>query len=1020
MAKQNAVAEPEKIVDFVKREMGKSKAQFHREFNGKIYSAEELSALIIKKLKNDAEKYLGESVTDAVITVPAYFNDAERTATLHAGQLAGLNVLQVINEPTAAALAYGLDKLENNQTVFVFDLGGGTFDVTIMRIENHHIRMLASNGDHRLGGKDWDDVIVNWVAEEFDKVHGENPLLDLQSYQDLYNRALTAKIQLSSRQRTTIVHSYNGKSVKLEMTREDFENRCRHLLEKCKTICEIVMQEAGLNWSQIDRILLTGGMTRMPSVRDMIGKLSNVPVADDVSPDEAVAIGAAVQGVLSLLGEEDAAGARVLPAGGARTIFQCRRSLDQGHEHHHAHPRRGALGRCQGRGIRLPDDPENDAGAGGDEKLLWHGKGEHEERHRARGGRGEHRARRMHAARDLRYRIAALPAQRLAGGIDLHLQREPGARGHRRSLRSAEPGLDRAQYRPVGERDRNGDGGSFADQGGLNRPPFSQFKAWRYRIRYPTIRLAGTAGRITTRRTITSASASTSTRTRASNRSRTIAGRLLVWWQKKLPLKNQPSNPAAQMLRGGLDEAPMRLAEARTELLNPESRARLDAELRTGIVAAAVVEFKKILSFVLSEKKLTEEGERRLYDAGREVGLGDDEIKVAIDAEVERLGAVRVINAPPAPVARETGAAPSNGATNGTNGAGDPFGEFRRILRMSRLALDGEEMTDDQRDAMCNVGESLGLTGGQAEDLIDEYLDEMDGLPPSPSPAARTAVIAAPVKPKSIEVGKPVIKPCTINTSPLARAQEKQKYANFTNSIGCEMLLVTSGQFVMGSIRGEASPQEQPVTRVTVGCFYMARFPVTNGQYEAFEAAHRAKRAALADERHPVIYVSSQQAEKFCQWLTQREGRKYRLPTEAEWEYAARGLEGRVYPWGDELNEGYYANFADSNTTFPWRDTGINDGFVETAPVGSYPRGASPFGIEDLSGNVFEWCLDCFEPYRGKDIVNRRGTTHGTQRIYRGGSWRSKATSLRASARHFNMPNYASSDVGFRLVCEAE
>src|ERR1700744_5781610 len=175
LAKQNAVAEPEKIVDFVKREMGKSKAQFHREFNGKIYSAEELSALIIKKLKNDAERYLGESVTDAVITVPAYFNDAERMATLHAGQLAGLNVLQVINEPTAAALAYGLDKLDSNQTVFVFDLGGGTFDGAILRIEDHHPKMPATHGAHRLGGKDWDDIIVNLVAEEFDRLHGENP-----------------------------------------------------------------------------------------------------------------------------------------------------------------------------------------------------------------------------------------------------------------------------------------------------------------------------------------------------------------------------------------------------------------------------------------------------------------------------------------------------------------------------------------------------------------------------------------------------------------------------------------------------------------------------------------------------------------------------------------------------------------------------------------------------------------------------------------------------------------------------
>ena len=310
VAKQNAVAEPDKIVDFIKREMGKSKSQFSRAFSGKVYSAEELSAIILRKLKGDAEKYLGEEVTDAVITVPAYFNDAERTATLHAGQLAGLNVLQIINEPTSAALAYGLDKLDQDQTVFVFDLGGGTFDVTIMRIQGHHIRMVASNGDHRLGGKDWDDVIVNWIADEFDKEHGDNPLLDLQSYQDLYNRALTAKIQLSTRQRTTLVHSYNGRSVKIEITREEFEARTRHLIEKSKAICEIVMQEANLSWSQIDRVLLTGGMTRVPSVRTMITESSNRPVAEDVSPDEAVALGAAIQGMLSLLQKEDDAGKR--------------------------------------------------------------------------------------------------------------------------------------------------------------------------------------------------------------------------------------------------------------------------------------------------------------------------------------------------------------------------------------------------------------------------------------------------------------------------------------------------------------------------------------------------------------------------------------------------------------------------------------------------------------------------------------------------------------------------------------
>ena len=312
LAKNNAVAEAERIVDFVKREMGKPKEQFQREFNGKVYSAEELSALILRKLKADAEKYLKEPVTDAVITVPAYFNDAERTATITAGQLAGLKVLQIINEPTAAAVAYGLDKLDEDQTVFVFDLGGGTFDVTIMRIEGQGIQMLATNGDHRLGGKDWDDVIVNHVAEAFDREHGENPLLDLQSYQDLQSRALAAKIQLSSRPRTAIVHSHNGKSVKVELTRWEFEQKTRHLVEKCKTICEMVLQEAGMEWSDINKVLLVGGMTRMPMVREMVASLSPMPLVDDVNPDEAVAVGAAIQGILSLLKEEETTGEKTV------------------------------------------------------------------------------------------------------------------------------------------------------------------------------------------------------------------------------------------------------------------------------------------------------------------------------------------------------------------------------------------------------------------------------------------------------------------------------------------------------------------------------------------------------------------------------------------------------------------------------------------------------------------------------------------------------------------------------------
>jgi len=266
--------------------------------------------LILRKLKQDGEKFLGVPITDAVITVPAYFSDVERSATMHAGQLAGFEVLQILNEPTAAALAYGIDKHQGNETVFVFDLGGGTFDVTIMRIADHHIQMLGSSGDHRLGGKDWDDVIVNWVSDEFDRQFNENPLLDLHSYQDLYNRALTAKIQLSSRNSATVVHSYAGQSLKIELTREEFEHRCRHLVEKAKSICEIAMAEAGLEWNHIDRILLTGGMTRMPAVREMIRKMSGRPIAEDVSPDEAVAMGAALQATLVLLGREDDSGER--------------------------------------------------------------------------------------------------------------------------------------------------------------------------------------------------------------------------------------------------------------------------------------------------------------------------------------------------------------------------------------------------------------------------------------------------------------------------------------------------------------------------------------------------------------------------------------------------------------------------------------------------------------------------------------------------------------------------------------
>jgi formylglycine-generating enzyme required for sulfatase activity len=380
--------------------------------------------------------------------------------------------------------------------------------------------------------------------------------------------------------------------------------------------------------------------------------------------------------------------------------------------------------------------------------------------------------------------------------------------------------------------------------------------------------------------------------------------------------------------------------------------------------------------------------------------------------------------------------APANGsAQDFAPQAGDRASEFRRILKMSRLCLDGEEMSDDNRDAMCNLGESLGLTGGEAEDLIDEYLEAMANMPippPTPAGAARGPAVpsrvpvAVPVRPAT--GAQPAVRPATgtmpaaggkaINLSPVARAEEKQKHPNFVNSVGVEMYLVPSGMFRMGSDTPDAQVNEQPVTPVIVTCFQMGRYAITNVMYEKFDPSHRNKRGAWADDNHPVIYVSAIEAEAFCKWLSQRENKKYRLPSEAEWEYAARGGEVRIFPWGDRTINGQLANFADSRTQFAWRDPSVDDGFAETAPIGSFPRGASPFGIEDMAGNVFEWCLDSLEPYKGKESVNPKVQKTSDKRVYRGGSWKSRISSLRCCARNSNVPNYQSNDVGFRIVCE--
>ena len=304
VAKQNASAVPEQIVEFVKREMGKSKEDYSREFDGKTYSAEELSALVLQKLKQDAEAHLDTEVTDAVITVPAYFGDAEREATRNAGKIAGLNVLQVMNEPTAAALAYGIDIHGTDQNVFVFDLGGGTFDVTVMKVSGSNLEMIATNGDHRLGGKDWDDKIILHVAEMFESEHGENPLQDLHTYQDIQLNAISAKESLTRRPRARIVCNHNGKSSRVELTLEKFQELTADLVDRCSALCDVVLSEAEMEWTNIDVVLLVGGSTRMPMIQEMITNISGKTInPQEVNPDDVVALGAAIQGTLRQLDE---------------------------------------------------------------------------------------------------------------------------------------------------------------------------------------------------------------------------------------------------------------------------------------------------------------------------------------------------------------------------------------------------------------------------------------------------------------------------------------------------------------------------------------------------------------------------------------------------------------------------------------------------------------------------------------------------------------------------------------------
>lgn len=295
-AAKMVVADPSNVVRFIKRAMGDP--NYELEFFGRTFSPQEISGLILKKLRQDAEEALGQEIVDAVITVPAYFNSAQRGATTEAGHIAGFNVLSIINEPTAAAISYGLEHVGQNKRTLVFDLGGGTFDVTLMEIKGIRFQTLASDGNAELGGKEWDDRLLNHVADQFVDRYGNDPRDEPQPYQELYERCLSAKIALSSKPRAIIPINYRGNRMICKITQDEFLSLTADLVDQCIDTCRHVLEQSELNWNAINEVLLIGGSTRMPMIRNALSKLTGRTFATKVNPDEGVALGAALTAVL--------------------------------------------------------------------------------------------------------------------------------------------------------------------------------------------------------------------------------------------------------------------------------------------------------------------------------------------------------------------------------------------------------------------------------------------------------------------------------------------------------------------------------------------------------------------------------------------------------------------------------------------------------------------------------------------------------------------------------------------------
>jgi molecular chaperone DnaK len=314
LAKRQAVSNPDRTIASIKRHMGEK--NYTVSIDGKSYTPPEISAMVLQKLKADAEAYLGETVTQAVITVPAYFNDSQRQATKDAGQIAGLDVLRIINEPTAAALAYGIDK-EESQTVLVFDLGGGTFDVSILDIDGGMFEVRATNGDTHLGGDDFDQAVMNWIVDEFKKENGIDLSADKMSAQRVIEAAEKAKIELSSMMSTNInlpfitADASGPKHLDLTLTRAKFDELTADLVERTMVPTRKAMEDAGLSGSDIDKILLVGGSSRIPAVQEAIRKYLGKEPHRGINPDECVSVGAAIQGGV-LSGDYDEKGVVLL------------------------------------------------------------------------------------------------------------------------------------------------------------------------------------------------------------------------------------------------------------------------------------------------------------------------------------------------------------------------------------------------------------------------------------------------------------------------------------------------------------------------------------------------------------------------------------------------------------------------------------------------------------------------------------------------------------------------------------